>query len=122
MKKAFTIIESIAALAILTISLTAIVTAVRQSAAAIHLSFHRIEAIHLAESLIVSQKISIDRTYRSYAGKSGNYSYTVRISPTNVSDLANVAVAVSWQDCGIRKSIDLQTFIFFPSVNWQNTG
>jgi Tfp pilus assembly protein PilE len=93
---AFTMVEIVVALAILSITMVAVFGSMRTCAVAAHHTRMLTKSVLLAESLLAETMLSENTVYETREGRKDLYQWKVQIAPTPVENLGAVHVQVQW--------------------------
>lgn len=110
-QKGFSLLESMIALAIMSISLFAIFTTLRSAASAIHTKNIEARALLLAETKLNETKIGKLTSFETNSGKMDRFTWEVKISPTYNESLGLIKSSVSWMEKNIEYKARLNTFV-----------
>ena len=95
---AFTMVEIVVALTILSVTMVAVFGSLRMCATAAHHTRMLTKSILLAESLLAETIISENTAYETREGHKDLYQWKVQIAPTPVENLGAVHVQVQWME------------------------
>ncbi|UCG49936.1 MAG: prepilin-type N-terminal cleavage/methylation domain-containing protein [Phycisphaerales bacterium] len=113
---AFTMIEVIVALAILSTTIVAIFGAMRTCSDASHHTRMLTRSVLLAESLLVQATLPQDRAFETRKGLAEPFQWKVQIAPTPVQDLGAIHVQVNWLEQHRPQQYDLFSLIPMRSL------
>ncbi len=114
--RAFTMVEVIVALAILSTTIVAIFGAMRTCSDASHHTRMLTRSVLLAESLLVQATLPQDKTFETRKGLNEPFHWKVRIAPTPVQDLGAIHVQVNWLEQHRPQQYDLFSLIQMKSL------
>jgi prepilin-type N-terminal cleavage/methylation domain-containing protein len=112
--KAFTMVEVIVALAILSTSMLAIFGVLRMCATANTTSQRLTESALLAERLMSELAVERDITYQTVKGQEGVYAWQIQTAPTGMDNLAAVCVRIQWLQQQRPQQYELLSLIQIP--------
>lgn len=112
-KRAFTITESLVAVVILSISVTAISVSLRSSARANTISIQKIRAMYIAQELLDQQMFSGENSFKTTNKKVGIYSCSTEILPFDHDNIAQLKITVKWNSGGTQQQIVLASLKSF---------
>jgi len=95
---AFTMVEVIVALVILSTTLIAVFGVLRACAGATHHARMLTEAVLLAETLLTQAALDENIALQTSNGADDKYKWQVRIIPTPIESLAAINVSVKWNE------------------------
>lgn len=95
---AFTLVEIIVALAVLSTAVIAIFGAMRVCSTAAHHARMLTQAVLLAETQLVNTKLSDNKNFGTREGKRDMFRWQVHIRPTEIDDLAAIKVDITWHE------------------------
>ena len=93
---AFTMVEIIVALTILSVTMVAVFGSMRMCATAAHHTRMLTKSVLLAENLLAETMLTGNTTYETREGRKDLYQWKVQIAPTPVENLGAVHVQVQW--------------------------
>lgn len=111
----FSMLETIVALSVMSISLLAIFGAMRASANAAYHSRMQTKAILLAESKMVEAKLTRQSTYGITKGQHDRFRWEVSIEPTTIESLGAVTARIKWMEQEREQAYELISFIQMKS-------
>ena len=114
LKKAFTLIEVIVSITILSTSLLAVFGVFRMCSAASAASQRLTESALLAEKLLAETTLEKNVSYQTQHGTEGFYSWQVRTMQTDIENLAAIEVTVQWPQQMSQKDYTLKTLYYIP--------
>ena len=97
-QKAFTILEVVVALTVLCTSFLAIFATLRVCSGASYHGRLLTQAVLLAETKMTESLITDNPAYETRTGALQPFQWQVNITPTPIKDLAEVKVAITWQE------------------------
>ncbi|MCK5642154.1 MAG: hypothetical protein KAJ19_15220 [Gammaproteobacteria bacterium] len=109
--EAFSIIEAIIALIIMSTAMMAIFGAIRASSGAAQHSRMQTKAVLLAETKLAETRLSGPGSYAVTSGQEDSYSWEVRIDPTSIKNLGSVDIRVAWSEQGRNQEFKLTSFL-----------
>jgi len=95
---AFTMVEVIVALVILSTTLIAVFGVLRACAGATHHARMLTEAVLLAETLLTQAALDENIALQTSSGAEDKYKWQVRIIPTPIESLAAINVSIKWNE------------------------
>ena len=113
---AFTMVEIIVALTILSVTMVAVFGSMRMCATASHHTRMLTKSVLLAESLLAETMLSENTTYETREGREDLYQWKIQIAPTPVENLGAVHVQVQWQEqqrlqqCELFSLVQMKSF------------
>ena len=113
---AFTMVEVIVALAILSTTIVAIFGAMRTCSDASHHTRMLTRSVLLAESLLVEATLPQEKAYETRKGLAEPFQWKVRIAPTPVEELGAIHVQVNWLEQHREQQYDLFSLIRMKSL------
>lgn len=93
---AFTMVEIVVALTILSVTMVAVFGSLRMCATAAHHNRMLTKSVLLAERLLTETMISDNTIYETREGSEDLYQWKIQIAPTPVENLGAVHVQVQW--------------------------
>jgi len=112
---AFTMVEIIVTLAILSTSMLAVFGVLSQCSTADSQSMMLTKSVLLAENLLSETMLKRTLTYQTTQGSEGRFSWQVQIAPTEIDNLAAVCVQVSWLQQQRQQQYELFSLVCVPS-------
>lgn len=112
---AFTLLESIVTIAILSTAFLAVFTTLQTFSSANHHSRMLTRAVLLAESKITEVMLADNLTYRTENGTLEPFDWQIRIVPAGQEPLAAVEVCVKWHEQQRPQQYRLHTLLEMPS-------
>ena len=112
---AFTMVEVIVALAILSTSLIAIFGAMRTCSRAAHHTRMLTRSVLLAETKLAETRLTGNVAFETTEGREDLYRWQVRIAPTPVENLGAICVQVKWQEQQRRQQYELFSLVYMES-------
>ena len=95
--QAFTMVEVIVALAILSTSMLAVFGVLRMCLTANSSSQMLTKSVLLAESLLSETMLKRSIVYQTTQGSEGPFGWQIQIAPTEMDNLAAICVLINWQ-------------------------
>jgi type II secretion system protein I len=115
--RGFTLVEVIAAMAIMSTSLLAIFSTARSCLMAAERSGKLTRAVMIAETLLNEQMLDEQISYRSSQGQRDEFSWQIRIMQTNIENLAKIEITVLWGRQSPQQEYQLISFLYIePTV------
>ena len=112
---AFTMVEIIVALTILSVTMVAVFGAMRTCATAAHHTRMLTKSVLLAESLLAETRLSENTVYETREGRKDLYRWKIQIAPTPVESLGAIHVQVQWQEQQRQQQYELFSLIQMKS-------
>ena len=112
---AFTMVEVIVALVILSTSLIAVFGAMRTCSGAAHHTRMLSKSVLLAESLLTEVKLNKNPVFETKKGQEDLYRWQVQIASTPVENLGAVCVQVKWQEKQRQQQYELFSLVHIES-------
>ena len=113
---AFTMVETIVALTILSISFLAVFTAMRTCSSAAGHTRMLTNAVLLAESLLSQAKLNDNIAFETRTGQKDRYNWQVQIAPTPIENLAAICIQVKWLQQQRQQKYELLSLINIASA------
>ena len=110
-KRGFSILESIIALTIMSVSFVAIFSTIRSAASAIHYKNIETQALILAETNLSETKLGKLTNFQTTSGKSGRFTWQVEILTTDIETLGLIKSQVVWLEKNTENKVSLKTFV-----------
>jgi prepilin-type N-terminal cleavage/methylation domain-containing protein len=110
-RKAFSLLESIVALVVLGVTMTAIFTTMRASSNAAHHARMQTKAALLAEKLLVNSKLSDQTAYETTTGEEGLFAWKSQLIPTSIEGLGKITVTIIWNEQQVKRDFELISFL-----------
>lgn len=111
-KAAFTLVEVIVSIAILSTSLLAVFGVFRMCSFASVASQRLTKSTLLAEKLLTETRLEENISFQTRNGKDGFYDWQVKTSPTEVENLAVIEVTVQWTQQMREKDYSLKSLLY----------
>lgn len=108
---AFTMLETVVALAILGISVLAVFRVIRTSSTAAHHSRMLTKSVLLAETLLTQAKLNKNIAFEITQGRQDPYNWQVQTAPASVDNLAAICVQVKWFEQQRQQKYELTSLI-----------
>jgi Tfp pilus assembly protein PilV len=108
---AFTMVEIVVALTILSVTIVAVFGSMRMCAKAAHHTRMLTKSVLLAERLLAETRISENTVYETREGKENLYQWKVQIAPTTVENLGAVHVQVQWLEQQRQQQYELFSLV-----------
>ena len=113
----FTMVEVIAAMAIMSTSLLAIFGTARSCSMAADRNHKLTRAVLIAETLLNEQMLDDQISYQSRQGQIDEYHWQVKISQTDIENLAKIKVTLTFKQQSIQQEYELISFLYIePTV------
>jgi len=113
-KAAFTLIEIIVSITILSTSLLAVFGVFRMCSSASVTSQRLTESVLLAEKLLVETTLEKNIRFQTKSGKEGFYDWQIKTSPSEIESLAVIEVTVIWHQQMNEKEYTLKSLLHIP--------
>ena len=97
-KKAFTLLEVVVALAILSSAMIAIFSTLRMCAGASQHGRMLTQAVLLAESRLTEFSLEENPAYKTQSGVAGSFGWQIEVVPTEIENLAAVKTSITWSE------------------------
>ena len=111
-KPAFTLIEVIVSITILSTSLLAVFGVFRMCSSASNASQKLTESVLLAEKLLVETTLEDNISFQTKSGQEDPFEWQVKISPTDIEELAMIEVTVKWHQQMNEKEYSLKSLLY----------
>jgi len=112
----FTMVEIIAALAILSTSLLAVFGAMRVCSTASYHSRMLTQSVFLAESLLTETILNKNIAFSTTQGQQDVYTWQVQTASTPVENLGAICVRVEWQEQQRKQQYELYSLIYIGAL------
>lgn len=109
---AFTMIEIIVSLAILSTSMLAVFGVLRVCLAANGQSMMLTKSVLLAESLLTETSLQKPVSYQTTQGNDGLFSWQVQVAPTENDNLAAVCIQINWKQQERQRQYELLSLLY----------
>lgn len=114
--RAFTIVEVLVSMAILSTSMLAVFGVFRMCSKASVTSQRLTQSTLLAEKLLVETTLDNNLGYQTKNGTEGLYDWQVKTSQTEVESLALIEVTVQWSQQTNKKEYQLKSLLYLPPM------
>ena len=112
---AFTMVEVIVALSILSISALAIFGVLRMCSTADNSSQMLTKSVLIAESLLSETMLKEPVVYQTTKGAKGLFDWQIQIAPTEMDNLATICVQVKWLEQHKPQRYELFSLLYVPA-------
>jgi prepilin-type N-terminal cleavage/methylation domain-containing protein len=113
---AFTMVEIIVALSILSISALAVFRVLRMCSTADNSSQMLTKSVLLAESLLSETMLKEPVVYQTTQGTKGLFEWQIQVAPTEMDNLATICVQVKWLEQHKPQRYELLSLLYIPAT------
>ncbi|HPS55256.1 MAG TPA: hypothetical protein PLP05_06640 [Sedimentisphaerales bacterium] len=108
----FTLVEAIAAIAIMSTSLLAIFGTAHSCLIASDMNRKLTHAVFIAETLINEQLLDEQIAYQTIQGQTDDYNWQIKILQTDIDNLAKIEITVAFKHQSAQQQYQLVSFLY----------